>query len=192
MKRAIPFAAALLSASFALAVPTHAADRFADQSPAKAQSADTNPQEKLTAREYMRQAAMTDLFEIQAGELALSKTKDDGVKSLAQALVTDHRDSSAKLKQAVGNQNSDLPTTLDAKHRDKLAKLKEASGTSFDRQFVAMQVEGHERAVRLHQRYSQNGENPALKSFAGQVLPAIQHHLEMARQLQGQKDKSGS
>lgn len=37
--------------------------------------------------------------------------------------------------------------------------------------------------MSLFERYAKGGDNPALKEWAGKTLPALQHHLEMAQNL---------
>jgi putative membrane protein len=45
----------------------------------------------------------------------------------------------------------------------------------------------HEDAVSLFERYSKGSDNPDLKSWAGKTLPALKHHLEMAKALNKSK-----
>jgi putative membrane protein len=51
-----------------------------------------------------------------------------------------------------------------------------------------MQVSAHKDAVSLFERYAKSGENPKLKDWAGKTLPALQHHLEMAQNLNKNRD----
>ena len=46
-----------------------------------------------------------------------------------------------------------------------------------------MQVSAHKDAVSLFERYAKDGENAKLKDWAGKTLSALQHHLEMAQNL---------
>jgi putative membrane protein len=46
-----------------------------------------------------------------------------------------------------------------------------------------MQVGAHKDAVSLFERYAKGGENTKLKDWAGNTLPALQHHLQMADQM---------
>jgi putative membrane protein len=46
-----------------------------------------------------------------------------------------------------------------------------------------MQVSAHKDAVSLFERYAKGGDNPKLKDWAGNTLPALQHHLQMAQEL---------
>lgn len=46
------------------------------------------------------------------------------------------------------------------------------------------EVSAHKDAVSLFERYANGGEDPKLKDWAGKTLPDLQHHLEMAQELE--------
>ncbi|HEX8168626.1 MAG TPA: DUF4142 domain-containing protein [Beijerinckiaceae bacterium] len=72
---------------------------------------------------------------------------------------------------------------IDARHADMLNELASASGRQFDRLYGRMQVAAHQEAVALFSAYAQTGTDPNLRAFAQSALPALQHHLMMARRL---------
>ena len=100
-------------------------------------------------------------------------------------MITDHTKTSNELKGLVssGKVKAELPTALDSSHQSKLDKLKEKSGDDFASDFNSMQVSAHKDAVSLFERYANGGDDPELKAWAAKTLPALQHHLEMAQQL---------
>jgi putative membrane protein len=53
-------------------------------------------------------------------------------------------------------------------------------------QYRAVQVDAHEDAVSLFQRYAKGGDSETLKAWAAKTLPALQHHLDMAKALDKQ------
>ena len=72
---------------------------------------------------------------------------------------------------------------IDSEHETEITKLRGASPALFDRTFMSAQVEGHEKALKLHQDYAKTGDNAELKKFAQSVAPVVQHHLEMAQKV---------
>jgi putative membrane protein len=48
-------------------------------------------------------------------------------------------------------------------------------------------VEAHQEAVSLFEQYANGGDQPELKAWAGQTVPALKHHLEMAQQVAERK-----
>jgi predicted outer membrane protein len=76
---------------------------------------------------------------------------------------------------------------LDPRHAQMLNQLAATSGRSFDATYAQMQVMAHQEAVGMFAAYAQAGDQPALRNFAGQVLPNLQHHLAMAQRLSGRR-----
>ncbi|MET4792841.1 putative outer membrane protein [Bradyrhizobium japonicum] len=100
-------------------------------------------------------------------------------------MVTDHTKTSSELKALVsdGKVQATLPAALDSSHQSKLDKLKSAAGKDFNSDFDSYQVSAHEDAISLFDRYAKGGDNSALKDWAGKTLPALRHHLDMAKEL---------
>lgn len=134
--------------------------------------------------DFVKQVAISDMFEIESSKLAEQKGNAQE-KSFAKQMVTDHTKTSTELKGLVsdGKVQATLPTTLDSAHQSKLDKLKNATGKDFSSNYDSYQVSAHEDAVSLFERYANGGDNAALKGWAGKTLPALKHHLEMAKEL---------
>lgn len=138
--------------------------------------------------DFVKQVAISDMFEIEASKLAQQKG-NAAEKAFAAQMVTDHTKTSSELKGLVssGKVEVQLPTELDSSHQSKLDKLKGASGADFSSNYASMQVSAHKDAVDLFTRYAKGGDNPDLKSWAGKTLPALEHHLQMAQDLERNK-----
>jgi putative membrane protein len=136
--------------------------------------------------DFVKEAAISDMFEIQSSQLAEEKGAD-ATKAFATQMVADHSKTTDQLKGLVqsGKVQAALPAGLDSAHQKMLDKLKSLSGGDFEKQYDSDQVSGHKDAVSLFNRYAKSGKNAALKDWASQTLPTIQHHLEMAQGLKG-------
>jgi putative membrane protein len=131
--------------------------------------------------DFIKEAAMSDMLEIEAGKIAQDKGNADE-KKFAAEMVTDHTKTSTELKAMIsGEMKAALPTMLDDTSQKKLGKLRDSKPDDFASEYDPMQVSAHKDAVSLFERYSKGGEDPKLKDSAGKTLPALQHHLEMAQ-----------
>lgn len=137
-----------------------------------------------TTADFVKEVAVSDMFEIELSKLAEQKGNAQE-KSFAQQMVTDHTKTSSELKALVsdGKVQATLPAALDSSHQSKLDKLKSAAGKDFNSDFDSYQVSAHEDAISLFDRYAKGGDNSALKDWAGKTLPALRHHLDMAKEL---------
>jgi Predicted outer membrane protein len=166
--------AACLVATAFLAVPALAQTTAPTGNRAPATS--TVTPSKTAAAQFVTQAANSNMFEIQSSQLALNKTKDNRIQDFAQQMIKDHTEAGEKLKAAAQDQT--VPTALDQEHAQMLQKLQQVSGNDFDRSYVQMQLDGHQKAVALFESYGQNGDNAQLKQFAEQTTPTLRQHLQ--------------
>lgn len=137
-----------------------------------------------TTADFVKEVAISDMFEIESSKLAEQKGNAQE-KSFAQQMVTDHTKTNTELKGLFGNGKvqATVPTTLDSSHQSKLDKLKSANGRDFSSDYNSYQVSAHEDAVSLFDRCAKGGDNAELKDWAGKTLPALKHHLDMAKEL---------
>lgn len=135
------------------------------------------------AEAYVEKAATGDMFEIRAGRLAIERSKDERVRSLARTLIDDHSRLSANLHQAlqVPNVGVKVPDRLDAEHEAMLARLEQAEGEAFDELYLSGQRKAHEEALRLHSDFARHGDHTALKSFALTAASIVEGHLVRIR-----------
>ena len=100
-------------------------------------------------------------------------------------MTTDHTQTSKDLKGLVdsGDVKATIPVKLDSAGQKKLDELSDAKPDDFAGYYDPMQVSAHKDAVSLFERYAKSGDNPKLKDWAGKTLPTLQHHLEMAQNL---------
>jgi putative membrane protein len=137
-----------------------------------------------STQDFVTEAAQSDLFEIQSSKLALNSA-DAPTKDFAQKMIDDHTKTTTELKGAVGKGEAQatLPTDMSSSQQSMLAKLRDLHGTDFDKQYHSDQVSVHKDAVSLFQRYGKDGADPQLKTWAATTSPALEHHLEMAQNL---------
>jgi putative membrane protein len=153
--------------------------------PASASGTATAATAPASAADYVRQAALSDMYEVQASRLALDRATSPSVKSFAQQMVTDHTATTNGLKATLASANlpATPPTALDARRVDMLGQLSRTSGGDFDRLYLQQQGAAHQEALLLHTAYAQGGDTPPLRTFAGQAAGRVQMHIDMLRQL---------
>ncbi|QOZ32872.1 DUF4142 domain-containing protein [Bradyrhizobium sp. CCBAU 53421] len=134
--------------------------------------------------EFIKEVALSDMLEIEAAKIAQQKG-NAAEKKFADQMVTDHTKTSTELKGMVtGEMKSALPTGLDDSSQKKLNVLSNTKPDDFASEYDPMQVSAHKDAVSLFERYAKGGADPKLKDWAGKTLPALQHHLAMAQDLE--------
>lgn len=146
----------------------------------------------MTGNDFMTEAAVGGMAEVELGRLASTKAQNADVKKFAQMMVADHTKANAELKTLAAGKGVTLPTELDAKHKSAMTELQNLSGADFDKAYVAAQLADHEKTVKLFQTQSQSTTDADLKAFAAKNLPTLQAHLEMVRSLNNKMISGGN
>lgn len=142
-----------------------------------------------TTQDFVKEAANSDMLEIASAKVAQEKGNAEE-KKFAEQMINDHTKTTADMKGIVssGDVKADLPTSLDNSSQKKLDKLRDTKASAFSSEYDPMQVSAHKDAVSLFERYSKSGDNAKLKDWAGQTLPTLRHHLDMAEALNKARD----
>jgi len=144
-------------------------------------------------RDFLMDAAMGGLMEVELGQLAAQKGTSDSVKQFGQRMVDDHGKANTELMTLATSKGITLPTAIDDKHRQDVTKLSAMSGAEFDRAYAKMMLKDHEKDVSEFEKQSMKGTDPDVKAFASKTLPTLQEHLTMARALPGnERGNSGN
>jgi len=122
--------------------------------------------------------------EIAFSKLAQQKVSAGKLMDFAKMMVTDHTKAADTLMAIAQKENITLPTAMDADHQSKYDSMQKMSGDDFNKSYINLMVADHKDAVNLLTNESQNGKDPALKAFAGKILPTVQGHLDAANKLQ--------
>ena len=133
-----------------------------------------------SAQDFVNKVAISDMFEIQSSQLALSKQADADTKPFAEKMVQDHQKTSSELKGVVEGSmvKLTLPTSLDSEHQKMLNELNAKSGKDFDQTYDQIQVKARREAVALFEAYSKkSGEDSELKTWAAKTLPRILRNI---------------
>lgn len=183
---------ALLAASLAVASltacnskKTEPAADMTTAAPADNVDATTATQSESPGQVFSDLAAASDMFEIESSKLAAEKAGSAKVKAFAEQMVKAHTDSTAKLTAAAAKATPPITPapTLTAAQQTQLDDLKSKSGTAFDEAYAKAQVAAHQATLDVLKGYSAGGDEPALKTFAGDLIPAVIAHLNMAKGL---------
>jgi putative membrane protein len=135
-------------------------------------------------RQMIEDLAQANLAEIDTGKLALEKSQNAEVKKFAQHMVDEHTKALGEVQALATAKNVTLPDGPGPVAKTKATALKAMSGNLFDKEYAKRAGVGdHENTVKLLQKIQKDGKDSDLKALAGKMLPTVEHHLDMAKQL---------
>lgn len=131
-------------------------------------------------RDFMMRASYTNLGEVNAGNLAMQRSGDSSIKGFGNMMINDHSMAQNDLNNIASNYDVSLPTETDEEHKNMANMLMMLQGDAFDSTYIYMMIQGHDKAISLHQDEAQNGSNRDVKKYAAEKLVKIQHHRTLA------------
>jgi putative membrane protein len=141
-------------------------------------------------RQFLIKAGQAGITEITASNIALKKAHSQDVKNFAQQMVDDHTKVADKLKKLAADKGVTLATDLGDKNAAAIRKVEKLNGSAFDPVYTrTIGVEAHQDAVQLFKDASTKATDADVKSFATDTLPALEHHLQMAKELNAKTTK---
>ena len=134
-----------------------------------------------TTKGFAEAAAQSDMYEVQAGQIASMRGHMPELKKFAKEMMDDHTMTSSQLKGLLAKNAPDItpPTQLDSRHEGMLADLKGAKDEDFDGRYIAQQVNAHNEANIFMRGYAKDGDIAEIKMFAAETQPKVQMHLDM-------------
>ena len=138
---------------------------------------------QISTEDFVTSAAISDMYEIQAGQIAQKKGQSADVKAFGKTMVTDHTALSKELKPLITAAGKTPPAGLDERRKGLIDNLNAASAGEFDQVYLKQQEAAHDEALKLMQNYAEKGDDLGLKAAASKAVPKVQAHLDHAKQL---------
>ena len=126
--------------------------------PAQAQRQRSSVFADMATKEFVEKATISNMFEIEAAQLAERKVTNPAYREFAKMIITERTKAGKELKSHVKNMNGlQIPSKS--------------------------QIHGHQETIELFQDYAQNGGNFELMMWAKNTVPTFQAHRQNAEAL---------
>ncbi len=158
-------------------------------------STEAQPAVTLTDGQILEITHTANAGEIDQAKVALSRTKDPRVRSLAQMMVRDHSQADKKgmilaKKDSIEREPSPKSAVLLSDGETTMRTLKADTAADFDKDYVDTQVHEHQSVLGdLDNRLIVSATNADLKAYLGEIRAAVASHLQHAQDLQAEMQK---
>jgi putative membrane protein len=132
---------------------------------------------------WMKTNAQTDYAEIALGKLALAKSHDAALLTVAKVTLDNHETALAQLKALAKKDGVTLPGEPNAEQRATAAKLKTFTVTRFNLNWDTNEILGHQLSIKQTGTEIATGSAAAVTGFAKYYLPIAKMHLAMVEKL---------
>lgn len=184
MKKVTFFATALLAAWMLQSCGGNTEAKHEDAvDSAQAVNKETAPVDKESS-DFAVKAADGGMLEVQLGQLAQEKSTNPRIKEFGALLVKDHGKANDELKGIAANKSITLPDSVGNDYAEHIRDMAKKSGKDFDKHFIDMMVNDHDKDIKMFEKASENLTDPELKTFASNTLPTLRAHQDTAKAVQ--------
>jgi putative membrane protein len=127
---------------------------------------------------FVMEAAVGGLMEVQAGQIAQQNGQSQRVKDFGGMMVTDHSKANDELKSYASSHGINIPDSLPSDKQKHINAMKNMKGAAFDKHYVSMMVDDHQKDVAKFKKESTGANDAQLKTWAANTLPVLQKHLD--------------
>lgn len=136
-------------------------------------------------QQFLKEVGQGNLAEVQLGQLASQRAQHVAVKEFGRWMASAHGFANRELATITERMHGTAPpTALDAEAQATMQKLQGLSGPQFDQAYLQAMVQDHRKDLRAYQQEAQGGQDHLVKTYARNMAPAIQEHLQEAQDLQ--------
>lgn len=143
----------------------------------------------MTDRDFLKNAAQSGHYEVEASTEALARSEDQQVRDFAQMMIQEHEQMDKELNELAVAKEFTLPNSASMVQRGKIVTLKGKEGLELD-QYYAEQlgIKVHEEAIELFEQQVEKGDDEEIVGFAQDALPLLRQHLQHAQSLKAHVD----
>lgn len=141
--------------------------------------------------DIMTMISHSNNLEVSSSALAKTHATNAQVKAFATQMVTEHtamQKQGQQIGKALGVEGtaSDAATDKAEHGADELGDIKDKKGADFDKAYMEMQVQAHEKTLAELRSYETRAQNAELKTMITGAIPKVEAHLQKAQQIRQQ------
>ena len=131
---------------------------------------------------FIKNGIEGSLVEIKAAGIAKSRSSNPNIIRYANMMMADHTQVVKELKNIQADKLVDSRDSINEEHENALNALSSKSGIEFDKAYIEMMIEDHEKAIELFKGVS-NNTSATIQNFVEEALPILQTHLDEAKKI---------
>jgi putative membrane protein len=153
-----------------------------DQNPPPSASTQTSADITHKGKEFLKEAAKANQKEIAMANVGESKAQNPQVKELAHMMLTDHQQNYTLVQSLAQSHGVTIDTAPDFMNRREVDRLQKVNEGEFDKDFTKCMLKDHVKAIKRFDKAVTDVEDPDVKQYAQNTLPALRHHLQKSQE----------
>jgi len=142
------------------------------------------------ASDFMVEASIINLTEINLGKIAKTQASSSRVKNYASMIVSDHKKLQSKLQKLANKEHVAIPDSLSKNNRSDISDLQKKNESATNKLFIKDMITGHKKAIKTFEKAAENKDiqNQALRDYIKNALPGLKAHQDSAQSIKKDLD----
>lgn len=137
---------------------------------------------------FVMAAASSNLFEIEAGNLAMRNASDQKVKDFAQMMIDHHTMANQQLQSIASQMGITLPDKMMSIHQAMIDKINDKTGSEFNEDYMDTMETAHKMDIAMYEAKENNATDQNLKAYVAKSLPILKQHHQSATSVEDTVD----
>lgn len=134
-------------------------------------------------KQFLQDASTSSSWMISLGELALRQAAGGDVKSFSRRMIEDQGRIGEDLKRLAARKGVNLAADDDVVRQNTTASLSKEYGAAFDRLYMSLLMDEHQRDVTLYAEEAEKGRDDDIKAFARKTVTKLKEYEDAARKI---------
>jgi putative membrane protein len=140
-------------------------------------------QEPFRDRQFLQNASISSAWKIALGEIALRQAASKNIKEFSKIMMTDQGQIYNDLKGLAQRKGVTLSEDIDPVHRNTIAFLSQEYGAAFDRNYISLMIDEHQRDAVLYREEAEKGLDADVRDFAGSIVRKLEEYAGLAKKI---------
>ncbi len=132
---------------------------------------------------FLQDMAAGSAWKINLGDLALRQAANGDVKMFSELMIAVQRQNIRDLDAIADRKGIVLSRDVDAARRNTLIHFSQEYGAAFDRGYISLMLDEHERDTALCREEIEKGNDADVRTWASKILERIEKFVVMAKKI---------
>ena len=140
-------------------------------------------QAALRDRQFLQDASFSSAWLLHLGDIAIRQAASSDVKELSKMMIRDQGQIDGELKSLAKRKGVMLQEDIDLARRNTTAFLSQEYGAAFDRNYISLIADVHQRDAALYREETEKGLDVDIRAFAGRLVKRLEEYVGMAKKI---------
>jgi|SRR6185312_6866883 len=133
-----------------------------------------------TDQQFIKMAAESDMLHAHLGQMAEKQSARRGIRDLGLEIRKNDTADYQVLSDLSAKTGTTIPKGIDERGDKTINRLSRLKGVSFDHAFITEVIDSDKKTVATFEQKAKDAQNPEVKTYAANALPALKLHLNEA------------